>query len=101
MTLKVRFCLSGLMALLFVLPTFAMAEEPLSPEQIRDTMAKVESRITALRELTAQIEQAPEIDRNTLRYRRDERSFELLAVSYTHLRAHETLTPISYSVFCL
>lgn len=80
MTTRLRFCMLGLMVLLFVLPTFAMAEDPLSPEQIRDTMAKVESRITGLRELTAQIEQAPEIDRNTLLYRRDERSFELLVL---------------------
>ena len=25
----------------------------------------------------------------------------LTAVSYTHLRAHETILPISYAVFCL
>ena len=27
--------------------------------------------------------------------------FGAIAVSYTHLRAHETILPISYSVFCL
>ena len=80
MTIRLFLGMWGVMALLFMLPTSAMADDPLSPEQISATMAKVETRIAQLRELTAQIEQAPELDRNTLLYRRDERSFELLVL---------------------
>ena len=29
-----------------------------------------------------------------------DKEFELIPVSYTHLRAHDTMTGISYTVFC-
>ena len=78
MTIRLVLGFWGLTALMVMLPTVAVAEVLLSPDKISATMVKVETRITGLRELSAQIEQASEIDRNTLLYRRDERSFELL-----------------------
>ncbi len=81
-------CLAGM---LLWLPQGALAEKVYTEQEVRDMLTTMDKRSKELRALSAQIEEAPEFDKTTLLYRRDERSFELLSMLDSLTRATATL----------
>ncbi len=63
---------------LVLFPGIALTQEPVSSEKLLADLDVVELRMSELAALNEQIETAAERDKNTLLYRRDERSFEIL-----------------------
>ena len=61
-------------------PIRLLAQEAVSPEKLLADLETVELRMSELNELNKQLETANTRDKNTLLYRRDERSFEILVL---------------------
>ncbi|MEH6609106.1 MAG: mechanosensitive ion channel family protein [Halioglobus sp.] len=67
------------------------AAKEYAEQDVQAMTTTLELRLTELRALTTQIEQAPSFDQMALLYRRDERSFELLSLLDRLARAIATL----------
>ncbi|MEH6516187.1 MAG: mechanosensitive ion channel family protein [Halioglobus sp.] len=67
------------------------AAKEYAEQDVQAMTTTLELRLTELRALTTQIEQAPSFDQMALLYRRDERSFELLSLLDRVTRAITTL----------
>lgn len=78
MIIKQFSMLIGVTALLSFASFAVNADAPPASKRVSAMLETVETRISELENLNTQIETAPEMDKNALLYRRDERSFELL-----------------------